>query len=637
MPDILKQPLTPSAPSTGDALIVRRDLLVACLATLGILASLVMRFIFRSSTFHYEIPLLVVLVVGGGILWLDLLRRILRGNFGADLLAGFSIVASLFIHHNGTHQYLAGAIVVLMLSGGTALEAYAIRSASSVLRALAKRMPSVGHVQRNGSLVHVSLSEIHPGDIITVFPHETCPADARVIRGHGSMDESFLTGEPYGVPKTPGSEVLSGAINGEAALELQVLRAPADSRYEAIMRVMRDAEQRRPRMRRLADRLGAWYTPAAVLIALLAWYISQDPTRFLAVLVVATPCPLIIAIPVAIIGTVSLAARRGIVIRDPAVLERIDTCTTVFFDKTGTLTYGRPRLTELLPADGFDRQELLALVAGLEQYSRHPLAHAVVEAAKREAVRIPQAIDVSEPPGHGLTGTVNGSNLIITGRSKVPVDIQNHLPPIAGGLECVVLLNNRYAALLRFQDEPRADVTSFISHLGPQNNKHKMSRIILLTGDREDEAQRMAQHAGIKEVFAGKTPEEKLEIVRSTTAQHPTLYLGDGINDAPAMLAATAAIAFGANSDVTSEAAGAVILEPSFRKLDELLHIARRLRSVAMSSAVGGMALSIIAITLAALGLLVPVAGALFQELIDLVAVLNALRAALPPKELSHI
>ena len=294
-----------------------------------------------------QLPLILCLVFGGVPLVLGLLVKLLRREFGSDLLAGISIVTSVLLG-----EYLAGTLVVLMLSGGEALEAYAVRSASSVLEALARRMPSLAHRKHDGTLADVPLEEVAVGDILVVFPHEICPVDGTVVEGHGAMDESYLTGEPYLMSKAPGSAVLSGAINGETALTIRADKLAVDSRYAKIMQVMRASEQRRPRLRRLGDQLGAFYTPLAVAIALAAWAVSGDPTRFLAVLVVATPCPLLIAIPVAIIGAISLAARRGIIIKDPAVLEKIDTCRTAIFDKTGTLTYGQPQLTEVIPAPG---------------------------------------------------------------------------------------------------------------------------------------------------------------------------------------------------------------------------------------------------------------------------------------------
>ena len=354
--------------------------------------------------------------LGGGPLVLGLLVKLFRREFGSDLLAGISIVTSVLVI---PREYLAGTLVVLMLSGGEALEAYAVRSASSVLAALAKRMPSAAHRKRDGQIADVPLDEVAVGDALVVFPHEICPVDGAVVEGHGAMDESYLTGEPYRMSKAPGSAVLSGAVNGETALTIRCEKPAADSRYAKIMQVMRDSEQRRPRLRRLGDQLGAWYTPLAVAIALAAWAAERRARlRFLAVLVVATPCPLLIAIPVAIIGSVSLSARRGIIIKDPAVLEKVATCRTAIFDKTGTLTYGQPHLTELLPAAGWEGRDVLALVAGLERYSKHPLAGAVLAAAEKQGVQLPEAAEVSEPPGQGLTGSVSGRSVQVTSRKK---------------------------------------------------------------------------------------------------------------------------------------------------------------------------------------------------------------------------
>jgi heavy metal translocating P-type ATPase len=429
--------------------------------------------------------------------------------------------------------------------------------------------------------------------------------------------------------------VLSGAINGDAALTVRADRLAIDSRYAQIMRVMRDSEQHRPRLRRLGDRLGGLYTPLALAVAVAAWAASGDPVRFLAVLVVATPCPLLIAIPVAIIGAVSLAARRGIIIKDPAVLERLDTCRTAIFDKTGTLTYGRPDLTEIVSLSEFPGDEVLALIASLERYSKHPLAGAVLTAAETRGLSPSDADEVREPPGAGLFGRVGGRMVQVTGRTKLAASDPTFtaaLPPAAGGLECVALVDGLPAAVLRFRDRPRAEGASFIEHLGP---RHQLDRILLVSGDRESEVRYLAELVGIREVFASRTPEEKLALVRRETARAPTVVFGDGINDAPALAAATVGVAFGTSSDVTAEAAGAVVMDGTLRRADELLHVGRRLRTIALQSAVGGMALSLAGMVAAAAGLLPPVAGALAQEVIDVAAVLNALRAAVPPRSLT--
>ena len=576
-----------------------------------------------------DVPLLIALVCGTPLLvWI--VAKLVRLDITSDLLAGISIVAAVALG-----EYLAGTIVVLMLASGQALEAYAVRRASFALEALAKRLPSVAHHKNGADVIDVPLSEVAVGDELIVFPHESCPVDGVVVDGRSTMNESYLTGEPYLLPKANGSAVLSGAINGEGALTIRAEQTAVDSRYTKIMQVMRDSEGHRPQLRRLGDQIGAIYTPIVVLAAIAAWFFGGDPNRFLAVLVVATPCPLIIGIPVAIIGSVSLAARRGIIIKDPAVLEKIDTCSIAIFDKTGTLTYGEPKLTEVLPADGFTADKTLTAVASLERYSRHPLAAAIVNAALEAKLDLQEAGQVSESPGTGLVGIIDGHTIAVTSRKKLaesnPADV-GLLPELSGGLECVVLIDGQYAATLRFRDEPRPEGRSFIRHLRP---KHGFERIMLVSGDRESEVGYLAERVGITEIHAGQSPEQKLELVRAETKRANTVFMGDGINDAPALTAATVGIAFGQGSDVTAEAAGAVIMDSSLQRVDELLHIGRRMRHIALQSAVGGMGLSMIGIILAALGLLPPVAGAITQEVIDVLAVLNALRASMAPRVLS--
>jgi heavy metal translocating P-type ATPase len=605
----------------------RKTTVIAGLSIAAILLHLVLRFGFHTTPGAYQVPLLATLTLGGLPLLYDLLRKLLKREFGSDLLGGISIITSLLLG-----EYLAGSIIVLMLSGGEALESYALRSASSVLAALAKRMPSVAHRKRESEIVDVALQEVAVGDTLVIYPHDICPVDGVVIEGHGVMDESYLTGEPFQITKTSGSTVISGAINGESALTIRTTKRAADSRYAKIMEVMRESEAERPQLRRLGDQLGAIYTPVALTVALLAWAISGESIRFLAVLVIATPCPLLIAIPIAIIGSISLCARRAIIVKSPVVLEQIAECRTAIFDKTGTLTYGEPKLTEQRIAPGFATKEVLTLAASLERYSKHPLARAILAAAKADGIALPEATEVSEAPGQGLRGTVSGRRVQITSRSQLgaqQVVGADQLPPVAGGLECVVMIDQHYAAALRFRDAPRAETRSFVSHLGP---KHHFVRVMIVSGDRESEVSYLAEQVGITEIYAQKSPEEKLAIVRKETAAAKTLYVGDGINDAPAMMAATVGMAIGQNSDVTAEAAGVVVMDNSLKKVDEFMHISRRMRFIALQSAVGGMALSIIGMVFAATGHLNPVSGAITQEVIDILAVLNALRAAFPPK-----
>lgn len=626
-PKLIQGPLPGGLWYSPSALWQRKTTVIAALSVVGIFLHLVLRFGFHATPGIYRVPLLATLVFGGLPLLYDLLRKLLKREFGSDLLGGISIITSVLLG-----EYLAGSIIVLMLAGGEALESYALRSASSVLAALAKRMPSVAHRKSGMQMLDVALAEIAVGDTLIIHPHEICPADGVVIEGHGVMDESYLTGEPFKITKASGSSVISGAINGESVLTIRTTQRAADSRYAKIMEVMRESEAKRPNLRRLGDRLGAIYTPVAVTVAIIAWAISGEAIRFLAVLVIATPCPLLLAIPIAIIGSISLCARRAIIVKSPVVLEQIAECRTAIFDKTGTLTYGEPKLTEQLIAKGFDRKEVLTLVAGLERYSKHPLARAILVAAKEEGVALPEATQVSEQPGKGLRGTVSGRQVQVTSRNKLVeqnVAGAELIPPVAGGLECVIVVDECYAAALRFRDAPRVDSRSFVKHLGP---KHQFQRVMIVSGDRESEVRYLAEQVGITEIYAQQSPEQKLALVRAETAKTKTLYVGDGINDAPAMMAATVGMAIGQNSDVTAEAAGVVVMDNSLTKVDEFMHISRRMRIIALQSAVGGMALSIIGMGFAATGQLSPVSGAIAQEVIDVLAVLNALRAAFPPK-----
>ena len=586
----------------------------------GMLAAMAVKLL-RHDPHVVTIVLLVAIAGASSPLLLSLVEQVLKGNFSVDILALLSIGTSLVLG-----QYWVAAIVVLMLSGGQALEGFATRRASSVLSALAKRMPQTAH-RAGSAVVDVSIDAIAVGDELLVYPHEICPVDGMVLSGQGSMDESYLTGEPFLIAKAPGTSVLSGAINGNVALTIRATKIASDSRYAKIVEVLHASEENRPQIQRLGDRLGSWYTPMAIAIALGSWYFSGQSERFLAVLVIATPCPLLISIPVAIIGAISVGARLGIIIKDPSILEKIDTCRTLIVDKTGTLTYGKPAVTGVDCFGGMGREEALQYVASLERYSKHPLASAVLAEAEREKLELLSVENVSEAPGTGLNGVVAGRHVTVTGRGRLKAENLAVMPAVSPGLECVFLLDGKLAGVVHFQDKPRLESRSFLGHL---DEKHSISKIILLSGDRPMEVALFAEQMGITEAYGGQSPEEKVELVRKTTLLGRTLYIGDGINDAPAMMAATAGIALGVNSDITSEAAGAVILQSSLVGVDELMHIGRRMRVIALTSAVGGMGLSLIGMVAASVGLITPIQGAIAQEVIDLLSILNSLRMILP-------
>ncbi len=606
--------------------------LIAILSLVCIAIYLTLRF---SGVSAHPWPLWTVLGVGGLPLVAGLLAKVIKLEFGADLLGGISIIVSILLG-----EYLAGAIIVLMLSGGEALETYAMSNATSVLSALAKRLPTMAHRRGTAAtpeIQTVPLEQIVVGDVVVIYPHEVAPVDGRVIEGHSVMDESYLTGEPFLITKTSGSVVISGAVNGDGVLVIETTHKAADSRYARIMAVMQESEQSRPTMRRLGDQIGAWFTPIALAVALIAWWLSGESSRFLSVLVVATPCPLLLAIPIAILGSISLCASRAIIVKSPVALEQVSSVRTAIFDKTGTLTYGQPTLTQQIAAPGFDANQVLSLVASLEHYSKHPLAHAIVSAANSQGVATYPAASVSESPGMGLTGSVQGQKILVTSRKKIgqqTIAGLEHMPESSEGLECVIAIDDRYAAIYRMHDAPRLDSKAFIDHLG---GNHRITKTMIVSGDRESEVRYLAEQVGIEDVLAQQSPEQKLEIVRKETAKAKTLYVGDGINDAPAMMAASVGIAIGNNSDVTAQAADVVVLDNKLTKVDEFLHIGRRMKSIALQCALGGMALSVVAMILSAFGYLNPVSGAIVQEAIDVLAVLNAMRAAWPPKNLSDV
>lgn len=571
-----------------------------------------------------DAPLLFIIVIGGVPLFLQIIIKLLKGNIGADLLAAIALITGVILH-----EYLAATLIILMLASGQTLEYYAMRKASSVLLALVARMPSIAHRKQDDYIEDIPLLNINIDDKIVIYPHETCPIDGVVIEGHGSMDESYLTGEPYQISKTPGTFVLSGAINGESLLVVKTTKLPSDSRYAAIVKVLEDAEQKRPSIRRLGDQVGAIFAPIALSFAFVAWYFTGDALRFLSVLVIATPCPLLIAIPITIISAISRAAKQAIIIKDPTVLEQLPTCKTAIFDKTGTLTYGKPTLTEIFTAKNYKEEQILQYVGSIERYSKHPLANAVLKAAKEKNIKLLESSNVSEKPGQGLRAVINEHSVYITSRKKIleiMPECKSLLPAISPGLECIVILDDHYAATLHFRDAPRIESKSFVGHLAPS---HQFKKIMLVSGDRESEVNYLAGLLNLTEIHASQSPEQKLALVRNERKKAPTVFMGDGINDAPALTAATVGIAFGQYSSVTAEAAGAVIMENTLSKVDELIHLSVNTRRIAAQSAIGGMMLSIIGMGFAAAGFINPVTGAILQELIDIVAIMNALRLAL--------
>jgi heavy metal translocating P-type ATPase len=575
--------------------------------------------------------LFFVLIFGGIPLLIQIFLKIIKGNLGADLIAFMALILAIYLHEN-----VAGVLIILMLASSQALEEFASHRASFVLEALAQRMPTIAHLKSENNFFDTEIAKIKINDLIAIFPHEICPIDGEVVEGRGSMDESYLTGEPYRISKTIGSKVLSGAINGESLFVIKTEKLPADSRYGKIMEVMKQAKEQRPEIRKLADKIGAIFAPITIIIALTSYYFTHDLTNFLAVLTIATPCPLLIAVPIAIISAISISARQGIIIKDARILEKLSICTTAIFDKTGTLTFGEPNISEIIALDEFSADEILQKTASLERYSRHPLAGSILKEAQKRNLILLDAQNISEKPGYGMIGNIGEQEIIITSRKKIhefqPSKIP--LPELSDGMECVIIINKKVAGILHFRDLERPESKSFISHLAPN---HNFKKIILLSGDRASEVNYLAKKLGINNFFSSQSPEQKLEIVKKETQNAPTLFMGDGINDAPALMLASVGIAFGQGNNITSESSGAVILESNLLKVDELIHISIFTRKIILQSAIGGMVFSVAGMILAGFGLISPSEGAIAQQIIDVVAIINALRLTLTKNVVSDI
>ena len=575
--------------------------------------------------------LFFVLIVGGIPLLIQIFLKIIKGNLGADLIAFMALILAIYLQEN-----VAGVLIILMLASSQALEEFASHRASFVLEALAQRMPTIAHLKSENNFFDTEISKIKINDLIAIFPHEICPIDGEVVEGRGSMDESYLTGEPYRISKTIGSKVLSGAINGESLFVIKTEKLPADSRYGKIMEVMKQAKEQRPEIRKIADKVGAIFAPVTIIIASTSYYFTHDLTNFLAVLTIATPCPLLIAVPIAIISAISISARQGIIIKDARILEKLSICTTAIFDKTGTLTFGEPNISEIIALDEFSAEEILQKTASLERYSRHPLAGSILKEAQKRNLILLDAQNISEKPGYGMIGNIGEQEIIITSRKKIhefqPSKIP--LPDLSDGMECVIIINKKVAGILHFRDLERPESKSFINHLAPN---HNFKKIILLSGDRASEVNYLAEKLGINTFFSSQSPEQKLEIVKKETQNAPTLFMGDGINDAPALMLASVGIAFGQGNNITSESSGAVILESNLLKVDELIHISIFTRKIILQSAIGGMVFSVVGMILASFGLISPSEGAIAQQIIDAVAIVNALRLTITKNVVSDI
>lgn len=557
-----------------------------------------------------------------------MVRELRRGTFGVDILAVTAIVASVVVG-----EYWAAIVIVLMLTGGEALEDYAANRAKRDLTALLSRAPQLGHrVMADGSTEDVPIEAVVPGDEVVVRANEVVPVDGTLVSELGVFDESSLTGESLPVERSAGQEVLSGGVNGQAAVVLHVTRAAKDSQYQQIVSLVESAAASTSPMVRLADRIALPFTAVAFVIAGAAWLVSGDAVRLAEVLVVATPCPLIIAAPVAFMAGMSRSAREGAIVKSSATLEKFHRAKAFAFDKTGTLTQGEPSLVEVLAPGAIEPDELLRLAASAEQFSAHVLAAAVIKAATGRGLVLAGSMDAEESTANGVTANIDGHTVVVGKRSFISATVGQEIDRAlldSGELAVYVAVDGASAGSLVFRDEVRSNARATVDSLRAQG----IRRIVMLTGDDRPTAEHVATALDIDDVRANCLPVDKVNAVTAIT-ERPVVMVGDGVNDAPVLAAADVGIAMGARgSTAASESADVVILRDDISRVARALTVGRETVNVALQSIWVGIGLSVGLMIIAAFGVLPALIGAWLQEGVDVVSILWALRAATGSKE----
>lgn len=570
----------------------------------------------------------VTVFVGVLPLVYDILSSLYKRQFGVDLIALLSIGGSLLLGEN-----LAGAIILLMLSGGEYLEDYALRRSKKELTKLIEGAPTIAHIRKGEELIDVSLDKIHVGDVLVVKPGEIIPVDGLVVEGTGMVVEASITGESTPVTKFENAQVFSGSINQDAILTIEATHTSANSKYQQIVELVKRSVAEKAPFVRLADRYAVIFTLITIIIAGLAWIISDDPVRALTVLVVATPCPLILATPIAFAAGVSKAAEGGVVFRTTAAIEILANPRTIVFDKTGTLTLGTPVITKVQLTNKHKEDEVIKIAASLEQFSQHILAKALVQEAKDRSLPLTMPNNFQEKFGYGVYGELDGKAYLI-GKPALLAEMDIELSREhkisyeeckQSGLMTAFLVEDRQVvAIINFEDKPRPNIKRLFGNLSSLG-----LRVLMLTGDRYEVAAKLAANYDISDFNAGVLPEEKLLEVESLQKQGngPVVMVGDGVNDAPALAKADVGIALGTfGSNASTDTSDVVITVPEISKVFAAISLSQRVLLIAKQSIFVGIGLSTILMVFGAFGLFIPVVGALLQELIDVVVILNALR-----------
>ncbi|MCO6388505.1 heavy metal translocating P-type ATPase [Aliihoeflea sp. 40Bstr573] len=604
--------------SAGDTL----KIVLLAAAVAGLLAGLGLAYVMDRPDLAATTWVIGVIPVLAALL-VEILRSLARGEVGLDIVAALSMTAALLFG-----ETLAAAVVAVMYSGGTFLESFAEGRARREMRDLLSRVPRTATRHRDGHLEDVPLDQIAPGDRLLVRQGDIVPVDGTIASVSAFLDTSALTGESLPVKLAAGAAAMSGSTNAGDAFDLVATKEARDSTYAGIVRLVEQAQSSKAPMSRLADRWSLGFLLVTVAIAFAAWWFTSDPIRAVAVLVVATPCPLILAVPVALVAGLSRAAHYGVLIKGAGPLEAMARARTLILDKTGTLTDGRPRIVSISTQIDIEADELLRLAAALDQATKHPVAQAIVAEAQQRGLTLPVPQEVRETPGEGLTGIVEGRRVIVGGHGfvvgQVDAPAVDHPALSTGSVLVAVGIDGKLAGHMVMADPLRDGTHDMLSGLRRQG----VDRILLATGDRHEVAERVTAGLGLDGIRAGLTPDQKVLLVLAERKHGPVMMVGDGVNDAPALAAADIGVAMGARGAAASaEAADVVLLVDRVDRLGPGVEIAHGARRIALESVVAGIGLSVMGMVAAAFGYLTPVQGALIQEAIDVAVILNALRA----------
>lgn len=612
---------------------MRNRLTPVCITLVVLVAGFIAK-AFGSSTTAADVWMVGVVVMGAPLIFRTL-RAVAKGHLATDVIASLSIIGAVALG-----QPLAGLVIVVMQTGGEALERYAEGRASAAVRELEEAAPRVAHRMRGAEIEDVPAIDVVIGDALLIRPGDMIPCDGIVTVGESELDTSSLTGEARPVRATPGIRVMSGTLNGFGSLQITATAPAERSQYARIVELVRGAQASKAPLQRVADRYAVWFTPITVTLCAVAVGLTHDWLRALAILVVATPCPLILATPVAIIGGINRAAKRFVIVRHGGALEAMSKVSAAVFDKTGTLTIGKPSLERIRIADGFDRATVLGYAAAVEQFSSHLLARVVVDVANAESAPIPASTQQLEAPGQGIAGLVDGHAVRVGARAFVVPECEGGVLAAAAleqsgaTLRAYVGIDRRLAAVFEYADKLRAELPALLKTL----DRSGIRRIALLSGDHAPIAREVATLAGIQEVHGDLMPEDKARFIETLQAAgHTVLMVGDGTNDAPALSTADVGVALAAHGGgIAAEAADVIVLIDSLERVGEVKAIADRTMRIARQSIRVGLGLSGVAMIVAAFGKLAPIAGAGLQEIIDVAVILNALRTSGHPRGDRH-